>query len=263
MRVRRPGESSILFDTADAGDMTTLGTALDAEVAPYGMCMCAGTLVFDVERVGAAPVAVTLHHGVSLRWNDSKGNVSLRSPDAIMDWLSARGMTFVREEYDESERRGEETAEQQRRWHDAMPVSLRPFLDDMRQSGAGSRPEWTAAVEQEFPDPITRAAVLLELYGSGVGPWSGFPSWESVPEELLLVMPIEVLLAAVGDASSPRMCEGAARLFCGWSFRKRRKQLRRMPDELRRVMLEHVEWSGDESKIIQARSALTSKAGKA
>lgn len=173
MRIRRAGESVVLFESSQHDDLSTLGAALDAEARPGGYCMCIGTVDIDVQRTGAAPVTISLHHGVSLRWKESKGNVNLKSPDAIMDWLSARGMNFVREEYDESERLGQETLEQKRRWHDALPRSLRPFLDDMQQTGGRSSPEWTAAVEQELPDPVNRAAILLELFGSGAGPWSG------------------------------------------------------------------------------------------
>ena len=114
VRVRRAGEAEVLFESVQADDLTTLGAALDAEASPYGLCMCIGTLDIDFERAGASPTTVTLHHGVSLRWKESKGNVNLRSPDAIMDWLSARGMPFVREEYEARPRSA--THQCARRW---------------------------------------------------------------------------------------------------------------------------------------------------
>ncbi len=260
--MRRAGDAGVLFESARTDDLTTLGAALDAEASPYGLCMCIGTLDIDVERASAPPVTVTLHHGVSLRWKASKGNVNLRSPDAIMDWLSARGMPFVREEYEEGEHRGEETLEQRRRWHDALPVSLRPFLDDMQRTGTTTNPAWTAAIEQEFPDPVRRATALMELFGCGIGPWSGYPSWESVPEEMLLTMPLDVLLAAMRTEPSERMLEGGARLFGGWSFRrKRRKELQRVPAELRKLLLEHVSTAADEDKVAAVRKAFEEKSG--
>ena len=260
VRLRRPGEAAVLFESTRAEDLLSLGTALDADAEPFGYCMCIGTLDIDVQRSAASPVTISLHHGVSLRWTESKGNVSLRSPDAILDWLSARGMNFVREEYEEGERRGEESLAQKRRWHDALPVSLRPFLDEMQTTGATTKPAWTAAIEQEFPDPIKRAAVLIELFGSGVGPWSGYPSWESVPEELLLAMPLDVLVSAMGTAPGDQLLDGGARLFAGWAFRKRRgKDLQRVPAALRSLLLARVTTIGDEEKVSAVRKAFEAK----
>jgi hypothetical protein len=195
---------------------------------------------------------ITLHHGVSLGWKGSNGNHMLVRPEAVMDWLSARGMTFVREEYDEDERRGVESQKQQATWLAALPASLKPFADEMRQSGASSHPAWTAAVEAEFPDRVQRARAMLELFGSGVGPWSGYPSSEGVPQQLLLGEPLDVLFAAIGDEPSDRVCEGAARLFASWDFRKRTRELRStISDELRLRLLVHVGTDPDKLRALE------------
>jgi hypothetical protein len=196
--------------------------------------MCIGTLVFDIERTKAVPIQITVHHGESLRWDGLNGNADLLDPDALMNWLSERGMTFVREEYANARARAALVATEESHWHDAMPESLQPFFEKMRQPGADSHPEWTAAIEREFPNPVHRGTVLLQLFGSGTGPWSGFPLWESVPEKLLLEMPLDQLLEAIGDAPAERVREGAARLFSGWDFGQIRGADRaRIPIELR------------------------------
>jgi hypothetical protein len=255
-RCRRPREQDILYETTDRREISAIAAALDTTASMGGICMCIGTLVFELEAI--QPGAITLHHGVSLRWEGSGGNLHLRSPDAVMDWLSSHGIRFVREEYEDDRRRADETSAQARRWCAAMPASLLPFFDEMRQSGADRRPEWTAAIETEVPDPVERARVLLDLLGSGVGPWTGYPSWESVPERLLLDLPLTVLLAAIGDAPDERRREGAARLFSSWWFdRKRRDDRAMIPQDLRRRLLAHVEASADEDKQQRARAALS------
>ena len=228
----------------------------------HGYCMCMGTLVFEFE--GIQPESITLHHGVSLRWEESGGNLALLDPDAVMDWLSARGIDFVRSEYEEDRRRGSETTREAEWWRASLPASLAPFFDEMWQTGGMSKPEWTAAVEAELPDPIERARVLLDLFGSGVGRWSGHPSWEQVPEELLMDLPLAVLLAAIGDAPDERRREGAARLFSSWSFGRRRAADRAaIPEGLRRRLLAHAEASSDEDKRRRARAALAGAPGSA
>jgi hypothetical protein len=110
----------------------------------------------------------------------------------------------------------------------------------MRNTGVSSRPEWTAAIQAELPDPVVRAGVLLDLFGKGVGDWNGYPSWEAVPEQLLAAMPIPVLLDAIGDTAGADRLEGAVRLFCSWSFRGRLEELRReLPGALRQRLLGH------------------------
>lgn len=244
VRCRRPTDEAILYQTSNRADLDALAAALQTTPGHGEYCMCLGTLLFDFD--GAQ--TITLHHGESLRWEGSNGNHPLVSPDAIMDWLSAHGITFVREEYEDARRRADESQAEAERWKAAMPSSLLPFFDDMRQSGGNSRPEWTAAIEAELPDPLVRARVLLELYGSGVGLWSGYPSWESVPAQWLIAMPRDLLLKAIGDAPSDRMCEGALRLLCSWDYRKQRKKLRdKMPAALRERLLAYAAKMSDDN----------------
>ncbi len=255
VRVRAVLEPKVLYASAKARDLASLEDALRTGAGDGSACMCPGTLLFEFE--GARP-AITLHHGTSLRWDGSNGNLPLIRPDAIMDWLSERGIGFVREEFEADKRRGAQDAIEIERWRAIMPASLLPFFEDMRSTGADERPEWKGAIEAELPDPKARARVLLELFGSGRGPWTGFPSWEGVPEKLLLELPLDVLLSAIGDASSERIREGAARLFSSWWFgRSRAAERAQIPAGLRRILLDHVMASSDEDKRARARSALS------
>lgn len=244
VRCRRPG-AGVLYETSDREDIAALARALATQPGTGAYCMCLGSLVLELD--GVSPDRVTLHHGVTLRWEGSNGNAPLVSPDAIMDWLSARGMSFVREEYEDAIVRGNEGAAEAARWRAALPASLAPFFDDMRQSGWSSKPEWTAAIEAEYPDTVSRARVLLELYGSGVGRWSGYPSWESVPLQLLVGLPFETLIAAIADPTD-RCCEGTIRLICSWDFRKRRKKLvAKLPEVVRARLLAHAQTLHDDN----------------
>jgi hypothetical protein len=256
VKCRMPAAGSpILYETADPGDIAELAAALNTEDEARGYCMCIGTLVFELEA--ALLRAITLHHGVSVRWDGSRGNFTLYSPDALMDWLSARGMTFVRAEYEANRRQTQQVSTQSARWRFALPRSLAPFFDDMRFTGEESDPAWTAALEGQYPDPVERAQVLLDLYGHSSGPWTGFPIWEAVAERFLLGLPLEALLAAIGETPGVRRCEGAARLFSGPRFAKERPGERaRIPVELRRTLLHHVETSLDPDKTVRARAAL-------
>lgn len=259
VRCFTPMDRELLYETANRDDLAALAVAL--RTAPASderwYCMCIGTLVFTFEA--PQPRSITLHHGESLRWEGSEGNIALVDPDAAMGWLSARGMGFVREQYDRDRRRSDAGAALARRWRAALPASLVPFFDRSLGESDDGGPKPAAALEAELPDPVERARVLLDLFGSGAGPWSGYPAYEALPAQLLLDLPLDVLLAAIGDTPDERRREGAARLFSSWDFHQRREpDIAKLPDALRRQLLAHAEASTDEDKRARARAALGS-----
>jgi hypothetical protein len=46
-----------------------------------------------------------------------------------------------------------------------------------------------------IPEPAVRVRSLLHWFGSGAGPWSGFPVYEEALELLLLEEDLDVLIA--------------------------------------------------------------------
>ncbi len=247
-------EPKVLYETTDPEEIARLAETLQTGPGSGAHCMCVGTLIYEIEfRAGIR--RISLHHGESVRVDNEFENLPLLSPDACIDWLSAHGVTFVREQYEEDRRQRAKSASQAERWRTLLPSSLVPFFDGRGFEGKPPS-EWTAALAVEYPDLQQRAIVLLRLFGSGAGPWSGYPSYEGMPETLLLEMPLEVLLAAAAEASDDRGTEGAARLFAGWYFGRQRPGDRAaLPAELKRRLLTHAERSADEDKRARARAA--------
>jgi hypothetical protein len=139
------------------------------------------------------------------------------------------------------------------RWEAGMPASAHTLWERTKRfrSGGGLRPpemaELRGALEADFPDPAARIRGLLLWFGSGKGPWTGFPAWESVPEDLLLEFSTEELILAVDwEQMDTAQREGAARLFAGWDFKTRRADDRHLlPLELKRALLDHTLTTGD------------------
>jgi hypothetical protein len=97
---------------------------------------------------------------------------------------------------------------------------------------------------------------LYAWFGSGQGPWSGFPSYETVAERLLLDFQTETLIAAAEAARTAQQLEGAARLFAGWEFSQHRQEdLARLRPDLKQRLLAHSLESTDEDKRSRARHA--------
>lgn len=246
-----------VYETQDQSDLASLRHALRIE-GETGHCMCTGTLALVFRRDGENLGTVTLHHGESLRWDPFFYNAPLVESDPILDWLSARGMPGAREEYDDARRNDESSAASAERWRAAIP----PVVESLWPSMSALSFEWPEVAEvmsREYPEPVERARVFMVWFGHGEGPWSGYPSYESVPEWCLLQMPLEVLVRAVEkEPRSAELREGAARLFAGWDFgNEYGNDLTKIPAGLKRELLDHALESPDKDKRARARRALS------
>lgn len=111
--------------------------------------------------------------------------------------------------------------EEEARWLAGMPKSLHRFwTDEMRQGfpPADLKP-LRAPLMREFPDATRRILALFNWYGSSAGPWSGFPSYEGIPEQLLLDFPTAESIAAIEGAKLTDFeLKGASRYFAASDF---------------------------------------------
>jgi hypothetical protein len=125
---------------------------------------------------------------------------------------------------DEELARAKQAQEDYRRWREAMPHSLLAIaLGDGPIVGDDVIARMDAALAKETPKVNDRILVLYGWFGSGAGPWSGFPAYEEVAEQLLLMQSTKDLLAALDSVElSDAQLGGAARLFAGWTFSKKR-----------------------------------------
>ena len=163
-----------------------------------------------------------------------------------------------------------------RRWTDAMPAPVRPFWEEPSALLLTYEPEGKggvkfvdakvdpqqAALAQQIPEPTMQIRLLLHWYGSGAGPWSGYPSYEGTAALLLMAHTTQDLLAAAqASPLTAEQKEGAARLFASWEFtRERPKDGKLLPAALRAELLEHSLLSSDEDKRKRAEAAFAAPA---
>ena len=141
------------------------------------------------------------------------------------------------------------------RWRAAMPECLASFPEAVSDFLTDPS-RLMHALEVAFPVARDRALALFEWFGHGAGPWSGYPSYESVPEKILLALPLSPLLEALScQELTAAQLEGAARFFAGWELETKRKQdLARLTGSDRKRLLDHVRQSGGSDADRQARA---------
>jgi hypothetical protein len=93
----------------------------------------------------------------------------------------------------------------------------------------------------------------MAWFGSGAGPWSGFPGYEEIAQKILRQYPTEELIGAVdGRSLSDEELEGAARILGNWTPIPDHTPI---PPGLRQILLDHCLRSSDQDKVDHAKKA--------
>lgn len=255
----------VLFRSRDRKDLLSLSDALLVGVPKEGFhCMCEGSPAIHVTKGAHGLLTLTIHHGRSIRASIWESDAPLTDSEPLLVWFDSRGIAGPRREVEDMKVRSEASARARARWLAAVPAPLRDtpeaLLFTYGDPGAGqSTQHLKAALVRAEPSSFKQIRQLYGWYGSGAGPWSGFPSYEQLPEDMLLTYATaDLLSAATADDLSECETEGAARLFAGWTFSQARPQdVGRLPSPLKVRLLQHSLQSTDKDKRQRAEHAFS------
>jgi len=254
-----PRGSTILFESADMKDLDDLWRSLTLEPpAEWFHCMCYGTPAIYVYDRGCERVVLTNHHGKSIRCSLWDSDVRITDTEKWLSWFDERRISGPRQEVEAMRAQQAQNKKDREKWLTAMPKALKAVWSSaLREFGEVDLDPLRSELERSMPDRRERILALLEWFGSGSGPWSGFPSYESAAENLLLdFSTIDIISATQSTRLSPAQTEGAARLFGGWSFgRQRPEGLKELPDTLKKELWLHIRNTKDTDKFSRARAA--------
>jgi hypothetical protein len=251
--------STILFESTDKKDLDDLWESLAlAPSEEWFHCMCTGTPAIYVYERGCQRVEITNHHGLSIRCSLWDSDVRITDTEKWLSWFDDRRISGPRQEVEDMRSQQAQNRKDWERWLTAMPKALGALWSSaLLDFGKVDIDPLRSELERSMPDRGERLLALLEWFGSGSGPWSGFPSYESAAENLLLdYSTIDIISAARSNKLSPTQTEGAARLFAGWSFTQQRpKGLKELPDALKKKLWLHSQITKDKDKLQRARVA--------
>jgi hypothetical protein len=256
LRVRSGGtcdgeaaEAATLLTMTNAEHVTAIARGLRINVTNIAFhCMCCGGPTLEFYRNKEMAASLSLHHGRSLRWSDGKwdgdGLMEEESASALLRQLADCGLVAPLKEYEEDARREEHSQRSRRRWEESMPSAIKPFWNQPiinQLFGESDVDAMNDALAQEFPEEQSRILALLNWFGSGEGPWSGYPAYEADAEQLLLMHSTAAILAAIqGVSLNEGQTEGLARLLGGWNFSQQRPEdLSLLPGGLKSKLLQH------------------------
>lgn len=222
------------------------------------VCACVDGPEIALLKNNEEIASVWNHEGTAIGSSVWDGDWENNDPNRWLSWFDARGMKDARAFYVQRQAQSTKAAADERRWRRAMPASIRALWPDTLKhyQPPTESPDLgvlNAALGKQYSDTDERIRALMAWFGSGAGPWSGFPGYEEIAEKLLRQYPTAELVKAVENRDlSEQELEGAARIFGGWTPDPNRAVI---PEPLKSVLLEHCLKSPDQDKVERAKTA--------
>jgi hypothetical protein len=264
-------DGTLMLDVSDPQLLRDLIARLRiAEPTDPFHCMCFGDENITFEGQSGVLATITLHHGYSIRWDEAWGSdAALTDPMQLLSWLATQGLEAPLRGFEDDQRSAQESKRQRLLWEAAAPTALHPQLPELiarfgNPFSLFGDPEAANRVLDQAAETIEStynedeaATDLLTWYGSGRGPWSGYPGYEDLPLRLLLRLPTDAIVRSLEtDLIDARRLEGAARLFASREFRQAREaDLTALPTDLRQRLLAHVRSTGRPDNLSRAQAA--------
>jgi hypothetical protein len=253
-------DAEMLFESTNQDDLDDLRQSLLLEPPAESFhCMCIGSPAVYLYERGGNFVELTNHHGLSVRCSLWTSDVRVRDTEKWLSWFDRRGLSGPRREVETMRAQEEEDQKNWDRWLAAMPKAIAAVWSDALAGNYGNVnvDPLRSALERSTQDEKDRILVLLEWFGSGAGPWSGFPFYETAAEKLLLGYPTTKIVEAIASSRiTSTQVEGAARLLGGWSFQQQRPGgLKDVPDVVKSLLWDHVKGTKDTDKLSRATRA--------
>ncbi len=256
----------VLYSTTERKDFDELSKALLVKhPKEYLHCMCDGTPAIVLYQGDKVLATITNHHAVFVRCSLWTSDAALVDREPLLKWFDARNIPEPRQEYELALKLEKQSALDEKKWLAAMPPALKPYwgkIDYIPEVPEKTLKQMQGDLAKQIEKKDDQILVLFAWYGSGAGPWSGYPGYEGVPESMLLQYSTPELLAAIeGKELSTAEIEGAARLFSAWHFftRDRPGDLKLFSDKLKAKLLEHSSKKSDEGERFLGKRAFESK----
>jgi hypothetical protein len=193
----------VLYSSSSAADLAALRSAITIET-PQGWfrCACMPSHQIRLFRTDKEIGAIMVYpDGLTIGFEPWSSDARILKQDIWLQWFDARKIPGPRQQVEEEEARGKADRANEERWMNAMPASLRPIWPGVVERMMPGQDTDTKILERElakeFPEPNKRILAMISWYGSGAGPWSGYPMYEGVAEEMLLEYTTPELLRAI------------------------------------------------------------------
>lgn len=229
----KPGGSSnlystpnkVLFEIAQPDAIKQLAVLIEINEANIGFhCMCYGTYDIELYANNQCKATISYHHEYSIRYDGWSSDAGLANSEGLVTFLAEQGFKNPLEDFLETKRIMEENLRGDTDWLAIAPKCFRTYWEKFRVDGQFPK-ALVEALNDEIPDQATRIIALLQTFGKTKNFWSGYPSYEGVPAEILNTYhPMVILKAYTGSDKNYKTRRGLGRYLCAFDFKKIRKK---------------------------------------
>lgn len=216
------------FELSHVYDLDISSLKTDGDIASCNVAQLVQPKAVD--RFGINLAATQLGPG-SFRWWKLQPSLMTNLGSASAPVVELSLPTESEAEY--LHREAEQAARQA--WKNAIPNCVARYWHAMQERKVDLKPI-RDVLETAYPDPAARGLVLFAWLGaSDSASWSYPPSYETVPENLLMELSSSLLITALLRCEpAPAQIRGAAR-----HFSSQHVSARDVPDELKQLFLSH------------------------
>lgn len=189
--------NEVVLSITDAAGVKTCSELLEiVEPSEWFGCMCLGDYAIEFYQGQRRRATIGLHHGFSIRYDKWYGDAKLAKADQLLQFLAERGLRKPLEDQEETRKQNEAYALQQRQWLEVAPDCFANYTEHHNLTLMFPVEQIEQELEAEIPGTQERITRLLRTYGCSESPWSGYPSYEELPHQLLERVPAAELFAA-------------------------------------------------------------------
>jgi hypothetical protein len=247
-----------LIEIVSLDKIKELGQKLEIEKRQCGHLLDDGSIIFDFTLNNDTTQQIEFLDFSQIRWKDKwKNDPYLKDHVELLKWLYKNDIIEPLNTYNELVKKEEkEIQEYEIKLENWEKIAPKEILKAIEEGYAYKYDKVYLELKKEFPDERYLILNLFRLYGCGLGVWSGFPSYESIPEGILLELSIDSLIE-IEDISklTQEQIHGMARFFSGSDFSKKRKKDKdKIPLKLKNLILDHLLGIGSEDKVNQFKN---------
>lgn len=283
----KPLGKELLLDTQKSAVLQSLKDSLKIIEDPefYARDLCLGDPCIELLHDKKPLAVLGFHHGRAIRFSKAwKFDGTLVNGRRLTNWFADNGIEGPLQSFERELRQKRRADADLQKWSASMPECFRNYWTDVLAGGTNMlifspEPSPTDALragvemssnqtldrllsvlKEDLGDTEICALVLLQWYACGSGPWTGYPSYEELPAQLLLQIPTKTIVQALQrkDVSEAEL-NGAARFFASHIFRSTKPQdLNLLDEHLKQTLLSIVLKSDDEDQQKRARLAFSS-----
>lgn len=247
-------------------DIQTLRVLMEIDEQNTGFyCMCLGDYAIELYYGNQIKATIGFHHGVSIRYQNWRGDAGLAKSDLLLHFLAKLGLTKPLEDRIKLKHRAEDNEIIAKKWLETAPICFSKYWTEMNDFNDFDEDYLTSLISdlnEEIPDKQKQILILLQTFGQTDDLWTAYAIYEEVPRKILTAFNIsEIISAYLNSDKNYEIRKGLGRFLCSFDFKKIRKDyLEFITFEIIDDLEEHFRSSNEKQGIREIRQLKEQKA---